>query len=152
MSSKAAALKRRLEELEGEGQSQSSDRPAKKKRQDEGNGEIEPAIPKKKKIFPEKDLINILYGFGDVSKPLPETIAVVEDLAADYIASVTLQATAIAKQRCGLNRVVLTPQDFLCAVRRDTRKYRRAQELLERNENISKARQLSNATYAGDGD
>jgi hypothetical protein len=40
--------------------------------------------PSHRDIF-AKDLPNLMYGFGDSSKPLKESVALLEDMAVEYI-------------------------------------------------------------------
>ncbi|KAF5187674.1 Transcription initiation factor tfiid subunit, partial [Thalictrum thalictroides] len=42
------------------------------------------SLKRKRGVF-QKDLQHMMYGFGDDSNPLPETVALVEDIVVEYI-------------------------------------------------------------------
>ena len=47
----------------------------------------------------QKDLPQMLYGFGDVRTPLPQTVQLMEDLVVDYVTQVLRKASAAAEAR-----------------------------------------------------
>nr|GEY37665.1 transcription initiation factor TFIID subunit 13 [Tanacetum cinerariifolium] len=77
----------------------------------------------------------MMYGFGDDSNPLPETVALVEDIVVEYVTDMVHKAQDIASKRGKL----LT-EDFLFLIRKDTPKLNRCTELLSMNEELKQAR------------
>lgn len=76
-----------------------------------------------------------MYGFGDDPNPLPETVALVEDIVVEYVTDLVHKAQNVASKRGKL----LT-EDFLYLIRKDMRKLHRATELLSMNEELKQAR------------
>lgn len=83
----------------------------------------------------QKDLQHMMYGFGDDSNPLPETVSLVEDIVVDYVTDMVHKAQDIATKRGKL----LT-EDFLFLIRKDLPKLNRCTELLSMNEELKQAR------------
>lgn len=77
----------------------------------------------------------MMYGFGDDPNPLPETVALVEDIVVEYVTDLVHKAQNVASKRGKL----LT-EDFLYLIRKDLRKLHRATELLSMNEELKQAR------------
>ncbi|WOH15847.1 hypothetical protein DCAR_0935393 [Daucus carota subsp. sativus] len=90
----------------------------------------EPTFKRKRAVF-QKDLQHMMYGFGDDPNPLPETVALVEDIVVEYVTDLVHKAQDIASKRGKL----LT-EDFLYLVR----KFNRCTELLSMNEELKQAR------------
>ncbi|XP_031486982.1 transcription initiation factor TFIID subunit 13 isoform X2 [Nymphaea colorata] len=67
--------------------------------------------------------------------PLPETVALVEDIVVEYITDMVHKAQVVASKRGKL----LT-EDFLFLIRKDTPKLHRCTELLSMNEELKQAR------------
>uniref|UniRef100_A0A6N2M9U8 Transcription initiation factor TFIID subunit 13 n=1 Tax=Salix viminalis TaxID=40686 RepID=A0A6N2M9U8_SALVM len=44
----------------------------------------ETSFKRKRGVF-QKDLQHMMYGFGDDANPLPETVALVEDIVVEYV-------------------------------------------------------------------
>ena len=85
----------------------------------------------------EKELRSMMYGYGDSSSPLPESVQLMEDLVTDYLQQVLQQAQCAceerqraAKARVGTD-VKVRERDLLFVLRKDPRRHRRVQELLE---------------------
>uniref|UniRef100_A0A453KDK8 Transcription initiation factor TFIID subunit 13 n=1 Tax=Aegilops tauschii subsp. strangulata TaxID=200361 RepID=A0A453KDK8_AEGTS len=78
---------------------------------------------------------HMMYGFGDDPNPLPETVALVEDIVVEYITDLVHKAENVASKRGKL----LT-EDFLYLIRKDMRKLHRSTELLSMNEELKQAR------------
>nr|XP_033513004.1 transcription initiation factor TFIID subunit 13-like isoform X2 [Nicotiana tomentosiformis] len=72
----------------------------------------ESSLKRKRGMF-QKDLQHMMYGFGDDSNPLPETVALVEDIVVDYVTDMVHKAQDIATKRGKL----LT-EDFLFLIRK----------------------------------
>jgi len=77
----------------------------------------------------------MMYGFGDVVNPLPESVDLMEDLVVEYITEMTQKAMQIAAKRGKLKT-----EDLLFLVRKDGKKYTRVVELLRMNEELKNAR------------
>ena len=81
-------------------------------------------------------LEQMLYGFGDVSDPLEETVQAVEDIVIDYVRSMTLAAMQVAAKRGKIKT-----EDLFFLVRADGKKFERAREILRMHEKIKAARE-----------
>ncbi|CAM0881172.1 unnamed protein product [Alopecurus aequalis] len=92
------------------------------------------SLKRKRGVF-HKDLQHMMYGFGDDPNPLPETVALVEDIVVEYVTDLVHKAQNVASKRGKL----LT-EDFLYLIRKDMRKLHRATELLSMNEELKQAR------------
>ncbi|KAJ0610156.1 putative transcription factor Hap3/NF-YB family [Helianthus annuus] len=71
----------------------------------------------------------------DKTRPLPETVALVEDIVVEYVTDMVHKAQDIASKRGKL----LT-EDFLFLIRKDLPKLNRCTELLSMNEELKQAR------------
>ncbi|KAK1428133.1 hypothetical protein QVD17_16961 [Tagetes erecta] len=94
----------------------------------------ETSFKRKRGVF-QKDLQHMMYGFGDDTNPLPETVALVEDIVVEYVTDMVHKAQDIASKRGKL----LT-EDFLFLIRKDLPKLNRCTELLSMNEELKQAR------------
>ncbi|XP_078428488.1 TBP-associated factor 13 [Wolffia australiana] len=94
----------------------------------------ETTFKRKRGVF-QKDLQHMMYGFGDDPNPLPETVALVEDIVVEYVTDLAHKAQDIASKRGKL----LT-EDFLFLIRKDLPKFHRCTELLSMNEELKQAR------------
>ncbi|KAL5730006.1 Transcription initiation factor TFIID subunit 13 [Ranunculus cassubicifolius] len=94
----------------------------------------DPSFKRKRGVF-QKDLQHMMYGFGDDQNPLPETVALLEDIAVEYVTDLVNKAQEIASKRGKL----LT-EDFLYLIRKDRPKLKRCTELLSMNEELKQAR------------
>ncbi|XWS30420.1 hypothetical protein CRYUN_Cryun24cG0116200 [Craigia yunnanensis] len=94
----------------------------------------ETSFKRKRGVF-QKDLQHMMYGFGDDSNPLPETVALVEDIVVEYVTDLTHKA-----QDIGSKRGKLLVEDFLYLVRKDLPKLNRCKELLSMQEELKQAR------------
>ncbi|MQM07076.1 hypothetical protein Taro_039911 [Colocasia esculenta] len=72
----------------------------------------EVSLKRKRGVF-QKDLQHMMYGFGDDPNPLPETVALVEDIVVEYVTDLAHKAQDIASKRGKL----LT-EDFLFLMRK----------------------------------
>ena len=85
----------------------------------------------------------MLYGFGDVRTPLPQTVQVTEDLVVDYVTQILRKASAAAEERVrstrgGSSRI--KECDLLFVLRKDRKRLSRVLELLEAFEEQKQAR------------
>ncbi|XP_071724501.1 transcription initiation factor TFIID subunit 13-like [Rutidosis leptorrhynchoides] len=94
----------------------------------------ETSFKRKRGMF-QKDLHHMMYGFGDGPNPLPETVALVEDIVVEYVTDLTHKA-----QDIGSKRGKLSVEDFLYLIRKDTPKLNRCTELLSMQEELKQAR------------
>ncbi|CAH1413776.1 unnamed protein product [Lactuca virosa] len=101
----------------------------------EGSSHPSEASFKRKRGVFQKDLQHMMYGFGDDSNPLPETVALMEDIVMEYVTDMVHKAQDIASKRGKL----LT-EDFLFLIRKDLPKLNRCTELLSMNEELKQAR------------
>jgi len=97
-----------------------------------------PAPPIKKKGYKgsfTKELKWMLYGFGDVTSPLPESVDLMEDIVIEYISEMTSKAMQVSTKR---NKLLL--EDLVFLVRKDKKKFARVKELLHMYDELKKAR------------
>jgi len=79
----------------------------------------------------------MMYGFGDSCCPLPQSVELMEDYMSDYVQQMLQQAYFACEERQRSNRmrigaeIKVKERDLLFALRRDPRRHRRVQELLE---------------------
>ncbi|XP_071695020.1 transcription initiation factor TFIID subunit 13-like [Rutidosis leptorrhynchoides] len=91
----------------------------------------------------ERDAVHFLeYNRGTNGKkslflPLPETLALIEDIVVDYVTDMVHKA-----QDIGSKRGKLLTEDFLFLIRKDLRKLNRCTELLSMNEELKQARKV----------
>lgn len=98
----------------------------------------ETSFKRKRGVF-QKELQHMMYGFGDDRNPLPETVALVEDIVVEYVTDMVHKAQDTASKRGKL----LT-EDFLFLFRKDLPKLNRCTELLSMNEELKQARKTYN--------
>uniref|UniRef100_A0A6N2N9Z4 Transcription initiation factor TFIID subunit 13 n=6 Tax=Salix TaxID=40685 RepID=A0A6N2N9Z4_SALVM len=94
----------------------------------------ETSFKRKRGVF-QKDLQHMMYGFGDDANPLPETVALVEDIVVEYVTDLAHKA-----QEMGSKRGKLSVEDFLFLIRKDPPKLNRCTELLSMQEELKQAR------------
>ncbi|CAK7348393.1 unnamed protein product [Dovyalis caffra] len=93
-----------------------------------------PRISESEESF-SKTISHMMYGFGDDPNPLPETVALVEDIVVEYVTDLAHKA-----QDIGSKRGKLSVEDFLYVIRKDLPKLNRCKELLSMQEEIKQAR------------
>ncbi|PON61680.1 Transcription initiation factor [Parasponia andersonii] len=94
----------------------------------------ETSYKRKRGVF-QKELQHMMYGFGDDPNPLPESVALMEDIVVEYITDLVHKA-----QDIGSKRGKLSVEDFLYLIRKDFPKLNRCTELLSMNEELKQAR------------
>ena len=79
----------------------------------------------------QREIRAMMYGFGDDLHPLPQSVALVEDMAVDYLHQVLRRASdaAAERQRGGGGAARVQERDLLFAVRKDAKRVARLQEL-----------------------
>ncbi|KAL9304796.1 Transcription initiation factor TFIID subunit 13 [Arabidopsis thaliana] len=90
---------------------------------------------KRKTLF-QKELQHMMYGFGDEQNPLPESVALVEDIVVEYVTDLVTHKA----QEIGSKRGRLLVDDFLYLIRKDLPKLNRCRELLAMQEELKQAR------------
>lgn len=90
-----------------------------------------------------KDVSSLLYAFGDVAQPLPETVQCLDELVSGYLVDVCSSAFRVAQ---GSRRSKLKLEDFKFAIRHDPIKLGRAEELIATNKLITEAKRQFNGT------
>ncbi|KAK4262762.1 hypothetical protein QN277_028276 [Acacia crassicarpa] len=96
----------------------------------------ETSSKRKRGIF-QKELQHMMYGFGDDQNPLPESLALMEDIVVEYVTELVHKAQDIGSQRGKLS-----VEDFLYLIRKDWVKLNRCTELLSMNEELKQARKV----------
>ncbi|CAM8984064.1 unnamed protein product [Rhodiola kirilowii] len=94
----------------------------------------ETSFKRKRGVF-QKDLQHMMFGFADDPNPLPETMALVEDIVVEYVTDLANKA-----QESASKRGKLLTEDFLFLIRKDPAKLNRSRELLSMNEELKQAR------------
>ncbi|EEB09449.1 transcription factor TFIID complex subunit Taf13 [Schizosaccharomyces japonicus yFS275] len=84
-----------------------------------------------------KDLKSLMFAFGDDINPAPDSVNVLEEIVVDYINEMCLEAARIAGNR---NKVKV--DDFKFALRNDSKKLGRVEELLVLQKVIADARRI----------
>eukprot|EP00752_Nemacystus_decipiens_P004968 g4520.t1 len=79
----------------------------------------------------------MMYGFGDDEHPLPETVACMQQLVAEYVGYVTDEACKAAEMKGKLDT-----ECFVFAVRNDKPKFKRVKQLLDANAHIKNCTRL----------
>jgi len=115
-------------------ESDSEDKKSSKKKSSKTQQKKEKKIIEKKRNF-TKEIKTMMFGFGEVSNPISETVDLIEDLVVQYVHDMSIKALQTSQKRGKL-----TTEDFVHAVRNDPKKHARAQELLKLEEEIRIAR------------
>ncbi|KAM7217169.1 Transcription initiation factor IID, 18kD subunit domain containing protein, partial [Rhypophila decipiens] len=87
--------------------------------------------------FNQTELMQMLYGHGDVAQPLPETVRVLDEIATDFIQGISFEATRAA-HHAGRQKVKF--EDFEFAMRRNPAYMGKIQEVFEKKKEIENAR------------
>jgi transcription initiation factor TFIID subunit 13 len=90
-------------------------------------------MKRKRGIF-QKEISNLMYGFGDVPNPLPESVECLEELLDWFV----LDLCERAQKRAATAK--LKTSDFLLALEGDGKKLARAHELLTLDKVLKQAR------------
>jgi len=92
--------------------------------------------PRHQNLF-VKELRTLLYAFGDTPDPLPESVSTLDDIVMEYIVDMCHDAARMASQA---RRNKIKVDDFKFALRRDSKKLGRVEELLVMSKVIADAR------------
>eukprot|EP01134_Creolimax_fragrantissima_P001415 CFRG1415T1 len=90
---------------------------------------------KRKRIF-MKEVKHMMFGFGDVKKPLRASCELMEEIVFDFVQNVLAEAQEISKT--GKVRT----EDLCLVIHNDPKKLGRVQELLVMADEIKKARKI----------
>ncbi|KAL3928043.1 MAG: hypothetical protein SGPRY_002562 [Prymnesium sp.] len=78
---------------------------------------------------------SMMYGFGDASPPLTPSVQLLEAMTLEYLTLLLHKAHAASEQRIraagGRGEGKVKERDLLFVLRKDRRRYRRVQEVLE---------------------
>lgn len=84
-----------------------------------------------------KDVASLMYAFGDVAQPLPETVQCIDELVVSYLSDICANAYFSAHT---VKRNKIKVEDFRFVLRKDAVKLGRAEELIRMNKVITDAR------------
>ncbi|KAJ8599126.1 hypothetical protein CTAYLR_006351 [Chrysophaeum taylorii] len=87
-----------------------------------------------------KELVGMLYGFGDAETPYKESVELVDQLVTQYIE--TLCGDALAIQALRDKSTKLDTECFVFSVQKQPTKYKRAIELLEMRSRLKEVRRI----------
>lgn len=89
---------------------------------------------RKRKMAMQEDIEEMMYGFGDVWPPNPESVELVESMVVKYIEDLARRAKEVSELRGKLDK-----ECFMYVVRKDRSKFTRVCQLLTANEELKKA-------------
>ena len=87
----------------------------------------------------QKDLEEMMIGFGDSWTPNKDSVELMEALVRQYIDTICTEAQSVSVSQM---RVQLDADCFLHLTRKDPRRFKRLQELLQANRDIKRVRML----------
>lgn len=97
------------------------------------------------RIF-KNELRAMMYGFGDVVNPRPDSVALMEELVLEYFATLVKKSTEVAHAQ---RRERPDVTDIKVVVRKDRRKINRVRYLLEMKTQIQQVTQFNVDEHAG---
>ncbi|KAK6535107.1 Transcription initiation factor TFIID subunit 13 [Orbilia ellipsospora] len=108
-----------------------------------GEGTRRGPRPQRRQPFFSKDLKVIMYAFGDDVQPFAESVNTLDEIVTEYIIEMCHEA---AKSASHARRNKIKVDDFKFALRRDSRKLGRVEELLAMTKVIQDARKQFDET------
>uniref|UniRef100_A0A803LF77 Transcription initiation factor TFIID subunit 13 n=1 Tax=Chenopodium quinoa TaxID=63459 RepID=A0A803LF77_CHEQI len=78
----------------------------------ESSSKSDTSFKRKRGVF-QKELQHMMYGYGDDQNPLPESVALVEDIVVEYVTDLAHKAQDVASKR---GRLMI--EDFLFIIRK----------------------------------
>ncbi|SCW00241.1 LAFE_0B12552g1_1 [Lachancea fermentati] len=93
---------------------------------------------KKTHLF-SKDVSSLMYAYGDVPQPLPESVQCLDELVSSYLVDICMEAFRTAQT---VRRNKIKVEDFKFVLRRDSVKLGRAEELIKLSRIITDAKKL----------
>ncbi|SCU83158.1 LANO_0B08482g1_1 [Lachancea nothofagi CBS 11611] len=97
---------------------------------------------KKTHLF-SKDVAALMYAYGDVSQPLPESVQCLDELVSAYLIDICMSAYRTAQT---VHRNKIKVEDFKFVLRNDEVKLGRAEELIKLSKIITDAKKLFNSS------
>ncbi|RKP14857.1 transcription initiation factor IID, 18kD subunit-domain-containing protein [Piptocephalis cylindrospora] len=94
----------------------------------------------RKRMF-TKDLLLMMYGFGDAPSPSLDSANLLDDMVSEYVVSLSLEM-ARCMERNSSRSSAPGPVELRLALRNDPKKLARAEELLRLQEEINRTRKL----------
>ncbi|KAI0019784.1 TFIID-18kDa-domain-containing protein [Xylariomycetidae sp. FL0641] len=94
-----------------------------------------------KETFNPKEVSALLYAFGDVAEPLPETVKVLDDIVTEFLEGVCFEASRHAQVA---GRQKLKFDDFEFALRRNPQYLGKVRSMIEKRQTIKEARKTFN--------
>ncbi|KAH9898694.1 TFIID-18kDa-domain-containing protein [Xylariomycetidae sp. FL2044] len=92
-----------------------------------------------KETFNPKEISALLYAFGDVPEPLPETVRVLDNIVTEFLEGVCFEASRHAQ---GAGRQKLKFDDFEFALRRNPQYLGKVRTMMEKRQKIKEARKM----------
>ncbi|KAI1381337.1 TFIID-18kDa-domain-containing protein [Hypoxylon crocopeplum] len=90
-----------------------------------------------KETFSKKEVAALLYAFGDVEEPLPETVRVLDEIVTEFLEGICFEASRRAQVA---NRQKLKFDDFEFALRRNSQYLGRVRAMIEKRQKIKEMR------------
>ncbi|KAI0100694.1 TFIID-18kDa-domain-containing protein [Hypoxylon sp. NC0597] len=90
-----------------------------------------------KETFNAKEVRALLYGFGDVQDPLPETVRVLDEIVTEFLEGVCFEASRHAQVA---GRQKLKFDDFEFALRRNPQYLGKVKSMIEKRQTIKEMR------------
>ncbi|KAI0843696.1 TFIID-18kDa-domain-containing protein [Hypoxylon sp. FL0890] len=92
-----------------------------------------------KETFSARDVRALLYAFGDVRDPLPETVRVLDEIVTEFLEGVCFEASRHAQVA---GRQKLKFDDFEFALRRNPQYLGKVKSMIEKRKDIKEARRV----------
>lgn len=96
------------------------------------------------------EISQMLYGMGDARKPMPETVALIEDLTRRQLTTLLQRADDLARKRCSK---VIGAEDFIFLLRHNPQKLKRLIDyigILDQRSSINKGNSLEDVAHDDD--
>ncbi|KAI1328062.1 TFIID-18kDa-domain-containing protein [Xylariaceae sp. FL0255] len=94
-----------------------------------------------KETFNPKEISNLLYAYGDVRDPIPETVRVLDELVTEFLEGVCFEASKHAQMA---GRQKLKFDDFEFALRRNPQYLGKVRSMIEKRSEIKNMRKMFN--------
>ncbi|RYP51255.1 hypothetical protein DL768_003352 [Monosporascus sp. mg162] len=92
-----------------------------------------------KETFQPKDVSRLLFAFGDVESPLPETVRVLDEIVTEFLEGVCFEASRHAQ---AAGRQKLKFDDFEFALRRSPAYLGKVRSMIDKRQHIASMRNL----------
>ncbi|KAH7021185.1 transcription initiation factor IID, 18kD subunit-domain-containing protein [Microdochium trichocladiopsis] len=94
-----------------------------------------------KETFNPKEVANLLFAYGDVEKPLPETVRVADEIVTEFLEGVCFEASRRAQVA---GRQKLKFDDFEFALRHSPAYLGKVRNMIDKRQHINKMRKTFN--------